>query len=233
MTGAPLFIEVIALTARDACEAEAAGADRIELVSDMAQGGLTPSAQVVDEVVRQCRLPVMVMVRPHARSFCYDEADMRQVREGVAMVRDAGAHGLVFGALMADGDIDRAALDQVLRWADGLPMTFHRAFDEARDPVRAFSELSAYRGAVTQLLSSGAAPTAEEGAELLAQLVTRWRLGEGVEPLVGAGVHAGNLAALHRRIGARQYHVGSGARAGGSFASGIDAARIAALRQAL
>ena len=110
MTGAPLFIEVIALTARDACEAEAAGADRIELVSDIAQGGLTPSAQVAREVVRQCRLPVMVMVRPHARSFCYDEADMRQVREGVAMVRDAGAHGLVFGALMADGDIDRAAL---------------------------------------------------------------------------------------------------------------------------
>ena len=97
----------------------------------------------------------------------------------------------------------------------------------------AFSELSAYRGAVTQLLSSGAAPTAEEGAELLAQLVTRWRLGEGIEPLVGSGVHAGNLAALHRRIGARQYHVGSGARIGGSFASGIDAARIAALRQAL
>lgn len=233
MSRAAALIEVIALTARDACEAEAAGADRIELVTDMAQGGLTPSARTVDEVVRQCRLPVMVMVRPHARSFRYDEADMRQVREGVAMVRDAGAHGVVFGALTEDGDIDRAALDQVLRWADGLPLTFHRAFDAARDPVRAFGELSAYRGEVAQLLTSGAAPTAEEGAELLAQLVTRWRLGEGVEPLVGSGVHAGNLGTLHRRIDARQYHVGSGARVGGSFAAGMDAARIAALREAL
>ncbi|WP_377152780.1 copper homeostasis protein CutC [Roseateles sp. UC29_93] len=148
------MIEVIALSAQDARDAEAAGADRLELVSDMAQGGLTPAADVVRDVVKQCRLPVMVMVRPHARSFSYDEADRRQMREAVAMIRDAGAHGVVFGALTPEGDIDRACLDQVLRWADGLPLTFHRAFDAVRDPVRAFGALSAYRGAVTQLLTS-------------------------------------------------------------------------------
>ncbi|WP_377152778.1 hypothetical protein ACFJIX_16420 [Roseateles sp. UC29_93] len=60
----------------------------------------------------------------------------------------------------------------------------------------------------------------------------RWQLGEGVEPLVGSGVNAGNLAALHRLIGARQYHVGSGARAGGSFEARIDAGRLAAMRAA-
>lgn len=232
MSQAPVLIEVIALSAQDARDAEAAGADRLELVSDMAQGGLTPAADVVHDVVKQCRLPVMVMVRPHARSFSYDEADRRQMREAIAMVRDAGAHGVVFGALTPEGDIDRACLDQVLRWADGLPLTFHRAFDAVRDPVRAFGTLSAYRGAVTQLLTSGAAPTAEQGAALLGQLVKRWQLGEGVEPLVGSGVNAGNLAALHRLIGARQYHVGSGARAGGSFEARIDAGRLAAMRAA-
>lgn len=227
-----LLIEVIVLSAEEARDAEAAGADRVELVADMAVGGLTPPAAVVHEVVRRCGLPVMVMARPHARSFCYDEADMRAVRDAVALARDAGAEGVVFGALTPEGDIDRAALERVLRWADGLSVTFHRAFDAARDPAHAFAVLGQYRGAVAQLLTSGAAPTAQEGADLLAGLVQGWRHGDGVEPLVGSGVHAGNLAALHARIGARQYHVGSGARVGSSFSAGIDAARVAALRSA-
>jgi copper homeostasis protein len=230
MNLADVFIEVIALSVQDALDAEAAGADRIELVSDMAQGGLTPAAEVIRDVVRRCRLPVMVMLRPHARSFVYDEADMHHVHAALALARDAGAHGVVFGALTPEGDIDRARLEQVLRWADGLPLTFHRAFDAARDPARAFVELGDYRGAVAQLLTSGAAPTAVEGADLLAQLVQRWQRGEGVEPLVGAGIHADNLAALHARVGARQYHVGSGARVGGRFEAGIHAGRVAALR---
>lgn len=229
----PVRIEVIVLSAQDACQAEAAGADRLELVSDMAQGGLTPSVDVMRAVVRQCRVPVMVMLRPHARSFIYDDADMREVREAMAMVHGMGAHGVVFGALTPHGDIDTARLEQVLRWADGLPLTFHRAFDAARDPAQAFGVLGAYRGAVAQLLTSGAAPTAEQGAALLRQLVQRWQQGEGVEPLVGSGVHAGNLGALHYRIGARQYHVGSGARVDGRFDADIAPDRIAALRRAL
>lgn len=223
-------IEVIALSARDALDAEAAGADRIELVSDMASGGLTPTPEVVRDVVRQCRLPVMVMLRPHARSFVYDEADMHHVHAALALARDAGAHGVVFGALTPAGDIDRARLEQVIRWADGLPLTFHRAFDAARDPAAAFSVLGDYQGAIAQVLTSGAAPTAVQGAELLAQLVQRWQGGEGVEPLVGAGIDADNIAALHAQVGARQYHVGSGARVGGRFEAGIHRGRVAALR---
>lgn len=223
-------IEVIALSARDAINAEAGGADRIELVSDMAQGGLTPAVEVIRDVVRQCRLPVMVMLRPHARSFVYDDVDMGRVHAALALARDAGAHGVVFGALTPEGDIDRARLEQVLRWADGLPLTFHRAFDAARDPAQAFVDLGDYRGPVAQVLTSGAAPTAEQGAELLAQLVQRWQQGEGVEPLPGVGIHADNLAALHARVGARQYHVGSGARPGGRFEAGVHAGRVAALR---
>jgi copper homeostasis protein len=233
MTDVRARIELIVLSADEACQAEAAGADRVEVVSDMAQGGLTPSTEVVQAITRRCGLPAMVMQRPHARSFVYDDADMRAIRESVAMSRDAGAHGLVFGALTPEGDIDIARLEQVLRWADGMPLTFHRAFDAARDPAQAFGVLGQYRGRVTQLLSSGAAPTAAQGQGLLQALVRRWRQGEGVELLVGAGVHAGNLAALHRVIAAEQYHVGSGARAGGSFDAAIDAGLVATLRSAL
>lgn len=225
----PLRIEVIVLGAADALQAEAAGAHRLEVVSAMQHGGITPPAAVVQAITRACRVPAMVMVRPHARSFVYDEDDMRAVHESITMVRDAGAAGLVFGALTAGGEIDTARLEQVLRWADGLPVTFHRAFDQARDLAAAFDELGRYRGAVAQLLTSGGAATASEGRSVLRHLVQRWRHGGGIEPLVGAGVSDENLAALHADIGADQYHVGSGARIGSRFDADIDTARMARL----
>jgi hypothetical protein len=157
---APLRLEIIVLDVDDALRAQAGGADRIEVVSDIDRGGLTPSASLVHGIARQCQLPQMVMLRPHDRSFVYSDEDMQQIREAVAMVRDAGAQGLVFGALTPAGAIDIGRLDQVLRWADGLPVTFHRAFDAAVDLALAFSELTSYRGAIAQVLTSGGAPTA-------------------------------------------------------------------------
>lgn len=222
-------IEVIVLGIADALQAEAAGAHRLEVVSAMEHGGLTPSAEVVQAIARACRVPAMVMVRPHARSFVYGDADMRKVQESIAMAHGAGAHGLVFGALTTRGEIDTARLEQVLRWADGLPVTFHRAFDQACDLRAAFSVLGRYRGAVAQVLTSGGAPSAGEGREVLHTLVAQWRLGFGIEPLIGAGVGADNLTELHASIGADQYHVGSGARIGGRFDAAIDAARMAKL----
>ena len=97
----PPLIEVIVLGAADALQAESAGAHRLEVVSAMECGGLTPPVEVVRAIARGCSSPTMVMARPHARSLVYDEADMRPVHESVAMARDAGANGLVFGSLTA------------------------------------------------------------------------------------------------------------------------------------
>lgn len=227
------LLEVIVLSADDARQAEAAGADRIEVVSSIECGGLTPAAEVVQAIARQVGCPQMVMLRPHARSFVYDDADMRSVSESVAMARDAGAQGLVFGALTADGEIDIARLEQVLRWADGLPVTFHRAFDSAADLPRAARVLSRYRGLIAQLLTSGGQPTATEGRDMLRDLVRLWRQGVGIEPLIGSGVGPDTLAALREHTGARQFHVGSGARQGGRFGGPIDATRVQRLRELL
>ncbi len=230
---APLRLEIIVLDVDDALRAQAGGADRIEVVSDIDRGGLTPSASLVHGIARQCQLPQMVMLRPHDRSFVYSDEDMQQIREAVAMVRDAGAQGLVFGALTPAGAIDIGRLDQVLRWADGLPVTFHRAFDAAVDLALAFSELTSYRGAIAQVLTSGGAPTASAGRDVLRELVQRWHAGDGVEPLVGGGVGDATLAELRDHTGARQFHVGSGARLGGHYGMRVDALRVARLRALL
>jgi len=231
--GAAPQLEIIALDVDDALRAQAGGADRVEVVSAIQRGGLTPAAALVQAIARRCTLAQMVMLRPHDRSFVYTDDDMALVREAVAMARDAGAHGLVFGALTPAGAVDTARLEQVLRWADGMPLTFHRAFDAAADLAQAFTVLGRYRGAVAQVLSSGGQPKASAGRAVLAEMVRRWRAGEGVEPLVGSGVDIGTLADLRRHTGARQFHVGSGARSGGTYGMRVDALRVGRLRALL
>jgi copper homeostasis protein len=226
-------LEIIALDVDDALRAQAGGADRVEVVRALERGGLTPSAALVQTIARRCRIAQMVMLRPHDRSFVYTDDEMALVREGVAMARDAGANGLVFGALTPHGEIDTERLEQVLRWADGLPLTFHRAFDAAGDLQQAFTVLGGYRGAVAQVLTSGGRPSASAGRDVLRELVRRWHAGDGVEPLVGAGVDERTLADLQRHTCATQFHVGIDARAGGTFGMRVDALRVARLRTLL
>jgi copper homeostasis protein len=226
-------LEVIALDVDDALRAQAGGADRVEVVSAIDRGGLTPRAALVRGIARCCGLTQMVMLRPHDRSFVYTDDEMVLIREAVAMARDAGAHGLVFGALTSEGAIDTGRLEQVLRWADGMPLTFHRAFDAAADLQQAFSVLGHYRGAIAQVLTSGGQATASAGREVLRELVRRWQAGEGVEPLVGSGVDASTLADLSEHTGARQYHVGVGARSCSTYGLRVDALRVARLRNLL
>ena len=226
-------LEIIALDVDDALRALAGGANRVEVVSAIDRGGLTPSAALVQGIARRCGLAQMVMLRPHDRSFVYTDDEMLLIREAVAMARDAGAHGLVFGALTSEGAIDASRLERVLRWADGMPLTFHRAFDAAADLQQAFAVLGNYRGAIAQVLTSGGQPTASAGREVLRELVRRWRAGEGVEPLVGSGVDVLTLADLSEYTGARQFHVGIGARSCGTYGLRVDALRVARLRNLL
>lgn len=226
-------LEVIALDVDDALRAQAGGANRVEVVSAIDRGGLTPSAALVQGIARRCGIAQMVMLRPHDRSYVYTDDEMVLIGEAVAMARDAGARGLVFGALTSEGAIDTGRLEKVLRWADGMPLTFHRAFDAAADLQQAFAVLGNYRGAIAQVLTSGGQPTASAGREVLRELVRRWRAGEGVEPLVGSGVDVRTLADLCEYTGARQFHVGVGARACGTYGLRVDALRVARLRNLL
>jgi copper homeostasis protein len=231
--GAPPQLEIIALDVDDALRAQAGGADRVEVVSAIDRGGLTPSAALVQGIARRCSVLQMVMLRPHDRSFVYTDDDMALIREAVAMARDAGAVGLVFGALTSEGLVDTGRLEQVLRWGNGLPLTFHRAFDQAADLQQAFSVLGGYRGAISQVLTSGGKPTASAGRDVLRELVRRWRSGGGVEPMIGSGVDAATLADLRQYTGARQFHVGSGARSCSAYGMHVDALRVARLRAML
>jgi copper homeostasis protein len=225
-----MLIEVIAQSVDDAVAAEAGGADRLELVRDLDQDGLTTPAALVRAVRRAVQIPVYVMVRPRNR-FTLDPGErdvlVAEARAAVA----AGAHGLVVGYLNADGGLDVEALAAV-RAAAGpeVGLTFHRAFDRLAQPEAALPLLAA-RG-VERVLTSGGAPTAPEGQVRLRRLVPL-AAAHDLTVMAGGGLTPENVAGLVRSTGVTEVHFGAGVHDPPSPTAPVSRERVAAARRAL
>ncbi len=200
---ARVVLEICCGSLEDALEAEAGGADRVELCSSLFFGGLTPSFGTIAEAVRRLRIPAIVMIRPRGGGFCYTEPEF------AAMVADAEAAigqsvaGLVFGVLMPDGTIDRARTRRLRDLAGGRQAVFHRAFDVTPDPFRALDELVDL--GITRVLTSGQQDTVPEGLELIKRLVDY--AGDRIEVMPGGGIKPFNFDDVLARTGCRQVHV--------------------------
>lgn len=224
-------LEVIATTVADARAAERGGADRIELVTAMGEGGLTPGIGLVEAVVEAVAIPVNVMVRPHSRSFVYDADDYAVILREARAIAKTGAHALVVGMLRADGLIDTEGLTRVVEAAGKLPLTFHRAFDETRDLFAAFETLSAFE-TVTNVLTSGGKASVLDAAETIARLVGM-AAGSHCTVLAGAGLGVETVAPFVASTGVRAVHLGSGVRVGGQALAPVDEARVRRVRALL
>ncbi|WP_245993084.1 copper homeostasis protein CutC [Xylanimonas allomyrinae] len=217
------------------------GAQRIELcVALAATGGLTPSAGLVAAVADALAgtgVGVHVLVRPRPGGFVYDDAEVDvQVRD-VRAVLDAGADGVVVGALTADGQVDAAVLDALVAAARGADVTFHRAFDVVGDRAETLRAL--HRAGVRRVLTSGGAPSAGAGVAELARLAPV-ATSLGIELMAGGGVAPDDVAALVAagvdavHLSARRSVAGDGGPGGGDGARDVtDAAVVAAAAAAL
>ena len=214
-----ILIEAAVETLDDALAALAGGADRLELCADLDAGGTTPAPALVADVLARVNVPVLVMIRPRAGGFAYSRAEVDRMHDDIAVAIDLGASGVVVGALDSSGGVDVPATRGLIAAARGGGVTFHRAIDGTRDVLAAVETLASL--GVARVLSSGAAPTALEGADMLAAMVER--AGDALQVVAGGGVRAHNVAALVRRSGVREVH----ARCGG------EAARIRELRESL
>lgn len=172
-----------------AVTAEQAGADRIELCSAPKEGGLTPSAGVLRQVRQTVSIPVHPIIRPRGGDFCYTDGEFATMLEDIAFVRELGFPGLVIGMLDEDGNIDLPRMEQVMQAAEGMAVTFHRAFDMCHHPLQAFEQLAAL--GVARILTSGQQQTAETGISLLRELKQHSRA-----PIImaGAGVRLSNVS---------------------------------------
>jgi len=205
-------IEVITLNKEDTLQAEKLGADRVELVSAMLEGGLTPSYGTIKNVLNNVSIPVQIMVRPHSYGFVYDEKDSETIKEDITAIKELGGNRIVFGAITDNGEVDEKLLNKVIEHAPDLDITFHRAFDHVTSQVEAYRVLNKYKHNVKRILTSGGKDKAENASNELRELVELYKKLNGPSILVGSGVSPDNIAHLHKQIGASEYHIGSGVR---------------------
>jgi copper homeostasis protein len=222
-------LEVIATNLTDAILAEQGGADRIELITGIVEGGLTPGPGLIREAVSRLDIPVHVMVRPHSRSFVYDEHDLRTMREDIAFIKECGAAGIVLGALTPDGVVDTAALDLLLEDTEGLNVTFHRAFDEIQDQLSALKVLSGYPQ-INRILTSGGPQPAPKSAPQIKELVKASQ-GTGITILAGYGLTVPVLREFIHTTGVTEVHFGSALRVNGEALQPVDPSKVQSAKQ--
>ncbi len=188
----------------DCINAWKGGADRLELNSALSVGGLTPTTALLRLVKKAVPLPVICMVRPRPAGFCYSEEETNVMRQEAGDLLEAGADGIAFGFLNADGTVnEERTRDMVgLIHSFGAEAVFHRAFDVAEMPFLTMETLISC--GVNRVLTSGQRSGAAEGAGLLRVLTARY--GNRMEILAGGGVNAENAPSLIARTGVSQVH---------------------------
>lgn len=185
------------------------GADRLELCANLVIGGTTPSPALAEQVLRDCSVPVNVLIRPRFGDFLYDDMEMDQMCREVETFRALGVNGVVIGALTPEGDLDMEKMKRLMDAAGDLDVTLHRAFDMTRDPMKSLEDAIAL-GCKT-ILTSGQAPSAPAGIRLLGEL--QEQAAGRITIMAGSGVKSGNIRKIHEATGIVTFH--ASARKGG------------------
>lgn len=181
--------------------AKEGGADRIELCQALEVDGLTPSAEMMAEAIG-LGIPVQVLIRPREGDFVYDEAEVETMLKEIRLAKRLGANGVVIGALKSDGSIDEETIRRLVSEATGLSITFHRAFDVCSQPAEALEQIVSL--GCHRLLTSGQAPSAEQGIPLIKKLVKQSNGRLIIMP--GAGVNQENARRIISETGAHEIH---------------------------
>jgi copper homeostasis protein len=201
-----ILIEICVDSVASAMAAERGGARRIELCSDPLEGGITPSAGMIERVRAKVAVAIQVMIRPRGGDFFYDADEFEIMQRDIAIAKSLGADGVVFGILDAEGNVDTLRSRTLVEIAQPLDVTFHRAFDMSADLFRSLEDVHAI--GASRILTSGGQPTALQGLPVIAELVKAAR---GRIPIIpGSGINAENAQRIVTESGVRELHAGLG-----------------------
>lgn len=195
-------LEIACFNAESALIAEQGGADRIEFCANMQVGGTTTSLSDFIKLKSNISIPVYVMIRAREGDFVYSEADFDEMKNNLIQFKEAGADGFVFGILDENRKLDITRNKELLDLADGLPCTFHKAFDEVIEPFIALQHLIDL--GFENILSSGQAATAMLGLPILKQLLIQ--SDNKINIMVGGSVRSSNLYLLRDELNTTWYH---------------------------
>ncbi len=198
-----MLFEVCLESAESAKAAQEAGAHRVELCAALREGGLTPSAGAIAVARRAISIKLHVIIRPRPGDFCFSPLEFECMRHDIDLCKQLGADGVVIGLLTPAGDVDLPRTRELVQLARPLSVTFHRAFDMARDPVQALESLIEL--GVDRILTSGQESSALEGMELIAALIRR--AAGRIVVMPGGGIHERNIARIAAGTGAQEIHI--------------------------
>jgi len=190
-------------TLQEAINAERNGANRIELCSDLAQDGLTPSIDLTKKILKNISIPIKVMIRPRAGSFVYNQKELELMKESIIAFQQLGINNLVTGLLTKKNTIDLHNLKQLLKDFPDVSVTFHKAIDLCPDFETAINLLKTIPQ-IKSILTSGGKLTAELGISELQKIKTY--CSNEITPIVAGRVTNKNIQQLHLILAAKEYH---------------------------
>jgi copper homeostasis protein len=201
-----ILIEVCVDSVTAAIAAERGGASRLELCSNLLEGGVTPSAGVIELVRSKISAGLQVMIRPRGGDFFYSLEEFETMRRDIMVAKKLGADGVVLGILDAHGNVDIAPSRELVELARPLKVTCHRAFHMSADLFRSLEDICA-TGA-DRVLTSGGEQTAWQGVGRISQLVKAARA--RIVIMAGGGIDDNNAVNIIEHTGVREIHVGLG-----------------------
>jgi copper homeostasis protein len=195
-------LEICVDSVESAMAAERGGGHRVELCSDLLEGGVTPGAGLIASVRRRVGIELFVIVRPRGGDFCYSDIEFEVMREEIGQARRLGADGIVLGLLDLQGRVDVPRTSELVELARPLPVTFHRAIDMTPDLSAALMDV--LETGATRILTSGGAPNVTRGTPQIARMV---QAAKGrIAIMAGGGISAENIAAVAEATGVIEFH---------------------------
>jgi copper homeostasis protein len=197
-----VILECCANSVQSAINGQAGGAERIELCANLELGGTTPSAAAICMAREVLEIDLFVLIRPRAANFCYSELEMEEILQDIEFCKQVGCEGIVIGALTEEGNIDVKKTKKMVEAARPMKVTFHRAFDQVNDPLKALQKV--IDCGCDRLLTSGTKETVKEGLEILKSLVKNGN--DKITILPGGGLDSVSALQLYS-LGLREFHL--------------------------
>ena len=198
-----MIIEIAANSYESAKIADQAGADRIELCSNLEIGGTTPSPGQLICVKKNLNIPVHALIRPRGGDFVYSDYEMQEIIQSIEYCRFIGVQGVVVGFLTPEGQVDEAKTRQVLEYTGEMDITFHRAFDMVTHQDRALEKI--INLGFNRILTSGGKQSTPEGIKQIATLVEQ--AADRITIMPGGGINDNNIEDVIQYTGAKEFHL--------------------------